>query len=620
MCAEITMIIMIMLCTAGVVFAAPPQGVDLADMKDWDIVVCEKPGPSETYAAEEFRDHFTQASGVTLPIVDAGAQPVRGRRHVFIGEGEAMRASGAGFGIDDMGDEDLRIVVRDDFVVIAGGRARGTLYGVYTFLEDYLGVRFLTADHTHVPPVGQWRVVGPVDRIYRPPLSFRWSYYGELNAQPAFAARMRCNTTTHHQKYGGIARTILVNHSFTSLLPTTKYGQDHPEYYSLVDGRRRNDVEEDAGGEGNEPCLTNPDVLRIVTEAVLDEIARHPQRDTVSVSQNDNAHYCRCENCAAIDEREGTPMGSLLTFVNAVADEVAKKHPDVKVGTLAYWYSRRPPKTIRPRDNVLIQLASIECSITHAINDPNSKLNVEFCQDLERWGQMSKQINVWNYNTNFKNYLLPCPNLRTIEPNVRFFVANNVKGLFMQAVGNATGGELSDLRNYLICRLLWDPNQSGQRIIDEFLDLHYQSAAPPIRRFIHLVHDQAEAGGIEQNCFATAAEYALDEQIARAGLVAFDEALGLADNHAVRARVEKASVCAYRLAVEEAWKWVLEHEDELDEVTLPDELAYRTRPLLRRLFDLCERYGINRWHEWNAIDLQKDMWRRAYSLADGETF
>ena len=132
----------------------------------------------------------------------------------------------------------------------------------------------------------------------------------------------------------------MINHSFCNLIPSSEYGTEHPEYFCLIDGKRRAPVAEDGGGKGNEPCLTNPNVVRIVTEATLEQIARYPHRANVSVSQNDNNKYCRCEPCAALDEREGTPMGSLLTFVNAVAHEVAKKHPQVKVGTLAYWYSR----------------------------------------------------------------------------------------------------------------------------------------------------------------------------------------------------------------------------------------------------------------------------------------
>jgi hypothetical protein len=169
-----------------------------------------------------------------------------------------------------------------------------------------------------------------------------------------------------------------------------------------------------------EPCLTHPDVLKIVTDAVLAELKANPHRENISVSQNDNDKHCLCPKCKAIDDREGTPMGTLLEFVNAIADVVAKEHPGVKVGTLSYWYTRKPPKTLKPRPNVQIQLCSIECCVVHPINDPNCAKNVQFCSDMAEWGQLTQEIFIWNYNTNFSNYLLPFPNPPTarLEPAV----------------------------------------------------------------------------------------------------------------------------------------------------------------------------------------------------------
>ena len=129
----------------------------------------------------------------------------------------------------------------------------------------------------------------------------------------------------------------------------------------------------------------------------------------------------------------------------------------------------------------------------HPINDPTCEKNAQFCKDMDEWGKLTNNIFIWNYNTNFSNYLLPCPNLRVIEPNVRYFVASGAKGVFMQAAGNSTGAELSDLRNYVMANLLWDPSRSGQKLADEFLDLHYDKAAPPIRRFINMYHDHCES-------------------------------------------------------------------------------------------------------------------------------
>ena len=389
------------------------------------------------------------------------------------------------------------------------------------------------------------------------------------------------------RSYGGRCRQRLINHSFARQIPSGKYGQEHPEYYCLRGGKRLAQVKSDS--YENEPCLTNPEVLKIVTAAVLKEIEGNPEAANVSVSQNDNAKNCQCSSCAALDQREGTPMGSLLPFVNAVADVVAARHPDVKVGTLAYWYTRQAPKTIKPGPNVQIQLCSIECCMIHPINDPNCPKNVAFCRDMNEWGKICDQIYIWNYNTNFSNYLLPCPNLRVIEPNIRYFVANNAQGAFMQAAGNANGAELSQLRAYVISQLLWDPSRNAKQVMDEFLDLHYGPAAAPIRRFIERVHDRAEASGRHHNCFGRLANYGLDETDAQAGLDAFAEARRLANTDAVRQRVERASLCAYRAALEPIWY--------RDKGPLPPEVAQKMRPLAKRFFELCDQFAVDRAQE-----------------------
>ena len=288
----VTMIISLYLVIVCSVSAAVPRGVNLSKLANWTIIVAEDAPPSEIYAAEEFQDHFAQASDTHLPIASEPNLTTGGKRHIYIGSSAPMRASNVGFSTDEFGEEDFRIVVRNDSVAIAGrprAGARGTLYGVYTFLEDYVGVRFLTVDHTYVPAIGTWRVVGPLDRFYHPPLRFRWSYYGETNRNPAFAARVRVNTVASDAKLGGKTGLNLINHSFHSHLSAQKYGKEHPEYFALVEGERKLDV----GGGGPELCLTNPDVLRIVTDSVLDALKKNPSLENISVSQNDNNEYCR---------------------------------------------------------------------------------------------------------------------------------------------------------------------------------------------------------------------------------------------------------------------------------------------------------------------------------------
>ena len=606
------------------ILPTPAHAANLADLSGWDIILPAASSESETYAAEELQHFLTEATGCKLPIC---REAEGDDRHIFIGQSKPMHASDVGFDTSTMGDEDLRIVVRGDNIAIAGGGPRGTLYGVYTFLEKYLGVRFLTPEHTHVPKIEKETVVDDVDYTYHPPLSFRWSNYGEINRNPAFAARMRCNTIPRAAKYGGVTPRRLISHSFARQLPTSRYGKEHPEYFTLRNGKRLWDVKDDS--RHTEPCKSNPEVIKIVTESVLAELAKNPNRSNISVSQNDNHLYCQCEKCAALDAKADSHMGSHLALVNAVADAVAKKYPGVDVGTLAYVYTRKPPKGIRPRPNVQIQLCSIECSQVWPIDDPSCKRNKQFCEDLIGWGKICDDICIWTYNTNFHNYLLPCPNLRNIEPNIRLFVKHGAKGIFMQGPGNAVGGDFAGLRNYMTSRLLWDPNLSGDALMDEFLRLHYGKAAPPIRHFLDLLCDHSRAKGADASCFAYARDYAIDDSIGKAALAMIDEAAALADSDTIRARVEKASIWAHRAAIGDLPKRLsagMRGQWSRGEITVDDFPTMKPadiekkRPHMREMLALCKKHGVDRWSEgWSLKDAMPVL-RKFFGLKKGEDF
>jgi len=539
-----------------------------SEMQDWDIIVDSEAIPPEKYAAREFQRFFEQSTGILLPVRNTGEGA---SNHVYIGEGAALAESSITVDASELGEEGLHVIIRNDLLAIVGGRPRGTLYGVYQFLEDELGVRFLTHDHTHVPDSSQAQIPCR-EYTYKPPFSFRWSYYKENSEHPEFAARLRVNTVATDERLGGKTAQDLISHSFHLLVPFSKYGKEHPEYYALVDGKR----DTNTAGAGPQLCVTNPEVIKVAAESAIRYIGEHQGIKNVSVSQADTDRYCHCDRCQEINQREDTPMGSQLAFVNAVAELVERPYPDVKVGTLAYWYTRKAPKTIRPRHNVQIQLCSIECCTLHPIDDPNCPRNREFCHDMNEWGKVCDDIWVWNYNTNFHAYDLPFPNLRSIGPNVRYFLGNKVKGVFMQANGNGTSGELSDLRNYLIARMLWNPHLDDQGAIAEFVRLHYKSAAQPILDYIEMLHNNAEESGVHPGCFPEPKDVGLRPEIARRTLDYFNQALELASDETVRARVEKASICAYRAMIEAGGPMV---DAEL-------------RPLIDRYITLCQRYNM----------------------------
>ena len=623
-----------MLCIAVSALALVAGGraqenkLELKSLSSWDIVLPSSPQPAERYAAKEFQRLAERAGGGKIPIT---AEPEKKRHHIFIGPSRAMRESSAAFATDKLGEEDVRIRIRPDNIALAGGSPRGTLYAVYTFLEDEFGVRFLAPDHIHVPKLGRRATLVTGQRTYRPPLRFRYSYYGPNHLNHDHAVRLRNNAITDEPRLGGRTEWRLINHTLSGMVPWRRYGEKHPEYYAEIDGQRPD------GLEGHQTyafqvCPSHPEVISIVTREALKRLRENPHRRNISVSQADNRNYCRCEKCRAINEREGSPMGAHLRMVNKVAEKVEREFPDVLVGTLAYQYTREAPENIVPRGNVMIQLCSIECCQMHPINDPECRQNRDFCEDLAEWGEICDQIHVWHYNVNFLDYLSPVPNLHTIEPNVRYFLENNVKGLFMQAAGGTRGASLANLRNYIICNMIWEPSRSGDQLQEEFLRLHYGAAAGTMRKYVNLLHDNARERDLHHHCFGTARDYGVDEEIVRRGLALFEKALQEARTDHVRRRVEKASIAMHRAAIEPVVDWIKEQlprrgmRDEklavemLLEADMPTELARSQRPEVRKFLELCHKHEVNRINERVTLKSGESILRAAFGLGEDETW
>ena len=308
-------------------------------------------------------------------------------------------------------------------------------------------------------------------------------------------------------------------------------------------------------------------------------MAAQPDTQYWSVSQMDWAGNCQCEECRAIDEREGTPMGSLLTFINKLADEF----PEKTISTLAYQYTRRPPKTLRPNPNVLIMLCSIECNRSHPI--ATDERNASFKADVENWAKICDNLFIWDYVVQFSNLVSPFPNLRVLQPNIQFLVANNTRGMFAQGNREA-GGEFAELRAYLLAKLLWNPDCDVDELIDDFLRGYYGEAAEPIRAYIDRIHDALEQSG--------------------KGLSIF----GHPDEHQT-GYLSPALLAQYDVLFDEAERRVSHQEDVLLRVqTARLPLMYaqlqlgvgdRKTRLTRadKLFNLAERNGLLMFNEWN---------------------
>ncbi len=324
-------------------------------------------------------------------------------------------------------------------------------------------------------------------------------------------------------------------HTFARILNPQNSFRLHPEYFSEVNGKRL--------AERTQLCLSNPDVLHIATDTVRRWMRQQPDAAIFSVSQNDWGNYCTCPDCARVTAEEGSPSGPYLRFVNAIADALRPEFPDKAVDMLAYQFTLPPPVKTVPHRNVIVRACDIDCCFSHPIaaGGEGDKTNADFARHLRRWGEISPRLYVWDYAINYSHLVLPYPNLYVVKPNVNFFIARGVKGVFEQANSSSTGGEFAELRAWLLAKTLWDPAYDTDRAIDEFLDGYYEQAAAPLRRYIDLVHGKVRRDGIHFfNYSGPASPLFAGDLLPRAAAL-FDEAeKRVADKRALRRRVQIA--------------------------------------------------------------------------------
>ena len=372
---------------------------------------------------------------------------------------------------------------KEEALLIEGGNGRGTLYGVYRFLEEFADVRYFTPE-LEVCEEGLVSFPDGVLIDYAPTFELRqtdWYRWMSDAEGFTFSAKSGINlisgwTPTWGEEFGGslsYAPSMFV-HTIGKLAELdTPYPATAPN-----------------------PCLSDETVYQTVLKNVLAVLEANPTARILSVSQNDNEKHCACDNCKAIEAEEGSASGPLLRFVNRIANAVAEQYPEVTIDTLAYKYTQKAPKVTKPAPNVCIRLSTITCHFNHPLTSTTCKTCQSFCNDIVAWSEICNNIYIWDYTTNYAYYLATFPNFHVLRENMKFFADHNVKGVFEQ--GNASGpsGEFGELRAYLIGKLLMNPYMSKTEYyahMDEFLAAYYGAGWKNIRQYIDTMARYANA-------------------------------------------------------------------------------------------------------------------------------
>ena len=449
------------------------------------IITPKNPTITDKYAAERLKYYLDEITGGDIQILDDSSQA---EYEICVG---ATNRSTDDFSLT--ADGSYVIKSDADTLIINGAGNKGTINGVYAFLEKYCGCHWYEADVIVIPENSNLSVDSDIDIEYTP--FFEYSETDTTSARdPEFSVAngltggIYKNLTAEQggavEYLGGSSHTLVNRYCKPSI-----YFEEHPEYFAEVGGVRT----------GTQLCLTNEDVKDIVTAealALLEE--KHNPDETIqilSITQADNGEYCQCVNCSALDNATGSPAGTMLTFVNEIASRIKAtgKYDNIVFDTFAYQYTRKAPVNVVPRDDVIVRLCSIECCFGHTLDNPDCKENTAFMQDLKDWSEICDRLYIWNYNLNCDESVNIYPNFGVIQRDTQIFYEHNVKGIYQQGVFYIAecDAEFGELKNYLLTKLMQDPYIDLEAEMNGYLNAVYGPGGKYIKEFIDIVTKRA---------------------------------------------------------------------------------------------------------------------------------
>ena len=481
------------------------------------IIVPEKPSPVVDNAARVLRDHIKRISGAELPIRTEDritGSPSEEQAWVLVGEGKLTAKQG--LTSKGLGAGGIVQSAKGNVLALFGTDAHtssdphGSRYAVTTFLEDKLGVRYLwPGDLGKVMPRQETIRIADFQNRLAPKLAQRrirsMGYHDRLQVgldnlgftKEEYQRQMTDAQRTHvespdwfaWQRLGG---TLNMNggHAFGHLW--AKYGKGHPDWFALQpDGTRDQSKSPDRA----RLCVSNQDLIAAIAREKIEELTRNPHLLGVSVGPNDGGRttFCTCPKCEALDAAKGRKVqlwdfskgarrdfehvsltDRMVFFWNAIAEKVAKAHPDRFLVVDAYSVYAAPPVERKLHPNLVVRFAPL------AYHD--EAYRQESLREWDAWSKAAKRIYFRpNLMLAGRRDGMPLLYVHKFGKDFRYLADHSMMGTdFDSCCHNwATQG----LNYYVVARLHWNPQQDVGAIVDDYCQAGFGPAARSVRHY-----------------------------------------------------------------------------------------------------------------------------------------
>ncbi len=472
--------------------AAEKGGVTLLENGEVKVTVVYSEGASESLiAAADFMaatiDRMSGSSGVRTAVKKGGESGFS----IYVGRA----ANSALIDLSDVNDDGYRLEIKPEGIYIVGKTDDAARNGIYDFLETHLECMYVSPENTYVPIFPTVKLALE-EKTVNPTITWRKVYQYE-SVQNGWYERLKMNGTIVKEGENSIE---LYNewgtwcHSSFEFVPPEEYFDEHPEYYAKFLGKRRYQFNVLGRTFPTHLCYTNEEVYQIAEAELVKRIEANPEVKFWDFSIMDTYFAtCRCKECKKFNKEAGSEMGTLLAFLNRLADAIKDDYPDVYLSTLAYQRVKNPPKNMKCAPNLCINVCAFPGTQSYPYSTEGGiKASREFAERVVEWGKICDNILVWDYMVNFTHLKLPFPNFEFQKENLEFYLENNIRFVFHQG-SREPMDENAEMRTYLLSRQLWDKDVDLLALAKKYVAVVYGDAAGLVEEYM----DTANAAMIE---------------------------------------------------------------------------------------------------------------------------
>lgn len=472
--------------------AAEKGGVTLLENGEVKATVVYSEGASESLiAAADFMaatlERMSGSNGVRTAVKGGSESGFS----IYVGRA----ANSALIDLSDVKDDGYKLEIKPEGIYIVGKTDDAARNGIYDFLETHLECMYVSPENTYVPIFPTVKLALE-EKTVNPTITWRKVYQFEslLNG---WYERLKMNGTVVKE---GENNMELYNewgtwcHSSFEFVPPEKYFDEHPEYYAKFLGKRRYQFNVLGRTFPTHLCYTNEEVYQIAEAELVKRIEANPEVKFWDFSIMDTYFAtCRCKECKKFNKEAGSEMGTLLAFLNRLADAIRDDYPDVYLSTLAYQRVKNPPKNMKCAPNLCINVCAFPGTQSYPYSTEGGiKASREFAERVVEWGKICDNILVWDYVVNFTHLKLPFPNFEFQKENLEFYLENNIRFVFHQG-SREPMDENAEMRTYLLSRQLWDKDVDLLALAKKYVAVVYGDAAGLVEEYM----DTANAAMIE---------------------------------------------------------------------------------------------------------------------------